>query len=104
LAIAGISSAVVSETLAIRRRWPAICLAVVLLGFAIDRLRGYRTTAATALPHRAAERRGPSGTSPRTTVVLASAANVPLAVALDRLGSAEGVSGFVTFYLAQALV
>jgi hypothetical protein len=29
---------------------------------------------------------------------------VPLAVALDRLGSAEGVSGFVTFYLAQALV
>jgi signal transduction histidine kinase len=39
----------------------------------------------------------------RTTVVLASVVYVPLAVALDRLGSNEGAVGFVTFYLALAL-
>ena len=36
-------------------------------------------------------------------MVVLSAAYVPLAVALDRLGSTEGVAGFVTFYLALAL-
>jgi signal transduction histidine kinase len=89
--------------LAVRRRWPAVCLALVALGFAVDQLRGYHTLAGTALAiallsagAHLERRRG-------TTVVLASAAYVPLAVALDRQGSTEGVVGFVTFYLALAL-
>ncbi|NUT50056.1 MAG: two-component sensor histidine kinase [Saccharothrix sp.] len=88
--------------LVVRRRWPLVCLALVCAGFAADQILGYHAVAGTALPiallstglhldrHRVA------------TAVLASAAYVPLAVALDRRGSAEGVAGFVTFYLALA--
>ena len=36
--------------LAVRRRWPAACLALVSLGFAVDQLRGYHTVAGIALP------------------------------------------------------
>ncbi|GLY92640.1 hypothetical protein Airi02_105680 [Actinoallomurus iriomotensis] len=36
--------------LAVRRRWPAVCLALVSIGFALDQLRGYHEVAGTALP------------------------------------------------------
>lgn len=36
--------------LAVCRRWPVACLALVSLGFAIDQLRGYHSFAGTALP------------------------------------------------------
>jgi len=36
--------------LAVRRRWPLICLTLVSLGFALDQLRGYHTAASAALP------------------------------------------------------
>ncbi|MFC6023689.1 sensor histidine kinase [Plantactinospora solaniradicis] len=89
--------------LAVRRRWPALCLALVSLGFAIDQLRGYHTVAGTALPIALLSAAAHLEHHRRTTVVLASAAYVPLAVALDRHGSTEDVAGFVTFYLALAL-
>jgi len=89
--------------LAVRRRWPVICLALVSLGFAIDQLRGYHTVAGTALPIALLSAAAHLERHRRITVVLASAAYVPLAVALDRHGSTEGVAGFVTFYVALAL-
>ena len=89
--------------LAIRRRWPAVCLALVSLGFAIDQLRGYHLVAGTALPIALLSTAAHLERHRRTTVVLASAAYVPLAVALDRRGSGEGVAGFVTFYLVLAI-
>ncbi|WP_434096636.1 sensor histidine kinase [Streptomyces nitrosporeus] len=89
--------------LAARRRWPASCLALVSLGFAADQLRGYHSVAGTALPialiavgSRLDHRR-------RTTALLLSAAYVPLAVALHRIGPGDPPSEFVTFYLALAL-
>ncbi|WP_328653278.1 histidine kinase [Micromonospora sp. NBC_00330] len=89
--------------LAVRRRWPAVCLTLVSLGFAIDQLRGYHTIAGTGLAialisagaHLERRRWAVAG--------LASTAYVPLAVSLDRLGSGEGVAGFTTFYLLLAL-
>jgi signal transduction histidine kinase len=89
--------------LAVRRRWPALCLALVSVGFALDQLRGYHTVAGTALPIALLSAGVHLERHRRTTVVLASAAYVPLAVALDRHGSTEGVAEFVTFYLALAL-
>jgi signal transduction histidine kinase len=89
--------------LAVRRRWPAVCLALVSLGFAIDQLRAYHTIAGTGLAialisagaHLERRRWAVAG--------LASAAYVALAFSLDRLGSGEGIVGFTTFYLLLAL-
>ena len=85
--------------LAVRRRWPAVCLALVSIGFAIDQLRGYHTVAGTALPIAVMSAGAHLTRGRRVTAVLASLAYVPLALALDRAGSPEGVAGFVTFYL-----
>jgi signal transduction histidine kinase len=89
--------------LAARRRWPAVCLALVSLGFAADQLRGYHTVAGSALPIALLSAAAHLERFRRTTLVVASVAYVPLAVALDRRGSSEGLAGFVTFYLALAL-
>ncbi|WCN82147.1 sensor histidine kinase [Micromonospora sp. LH3U1] len=89
--------------LAVRRRWPALCLALVSVGFAVDQLRGYHTVAGSALAIALLSAGVHLERRRRTTMVLASVAYVALAVALDRHGSTEGVTGFVTFYLAVAL-
>ena len=89
--------------LAVRRRWPALCLALVSLGFALDQLRGYHTVAGSALPIALVSTAVHLDRYRRVTVVATSAAYVLLALALDRQGSPEGVTGFVTFALAMAL-
>jgi signal transduction histidine kinase len=89
--------------LAVRRKWPAVSLVLVAAGFVLDQLRGYHLAAGTALPlvlisaglH--LERRR------RVIVGVLSAAYVPLAFALHRHGSGEGVAGFATFYLVMAI-
>jgi signal transduction histidine kinase len=90
--------------LAVRRRLPVACLALVSLGFAVDQLGGYHSVAAMALPvallstgaHLPRHRRG--------TALLCSAAFVALAVALSVLAPGESPGGFVTFYLGLALL
>ncbi|MEV4758802.1 histidine kinase [Micromonospora sp. NPDC049559] len=89
--------------LAVRRRWPAVCLALVSLGFALDQLRSYHAFAGTALPIALVSAGAHLERHRRTAAVLLSVAYVPLAVALDRLGATERVEGYVTFYLALAL-
>ncbi|MGY4644950.1 sensor histidine kinase [Cellulomonas sp. URHB0016] len=85
--------------LAVRRRSPALCLALVSLGFAIDQLRGYHTVAGVALLVALLSAAAHLERHRRLTVVAASAAYAVLALLLARLGSSEGGSGFVTFYL-----
>jgi len=92
-----------SLPLAVRRRWPGACLALVSLGFAVDQLRGYHTVAAIALPVALLSAGAHLRRLRRTTAVLASLGYAGLAVALDRGGSSEGWSGFVTFYVLMAL-
>ncbi|MBP2336576.1 signal transduction histidine kinase [Saccharothrix coeruleofusca] len=90
--------------LVVRRRWPLTCLVLVSIGFAADQLRGYHTVAGTALLIALLSTALHLEHHRRTTVVLASAAYVPLAVSLDRIGSPEGAAGFTTFYLGLAIV
>ncbi|GIJ30329.1 two-component sensor histidine kinase [Micromonospora qiuiae] len=89
--------------LAVRRRWPALCLALVSVGFVIDQLRAYHTVAGAALAIALLSAGAHLQRRRRTTIVLASAAYLALAVALDRQGSTEGVTGFAIFYLLLVL-
>ncbi|MEV0400740.1 histidine kinase [Actinoallomurus sp. NPDC050550] len=89
--------------LAVRRRWPAVCAVLVVVGFALDQLRGYHEVAGTALPIALLSTAAHLERHRRVTAVLFSVAYVPLAVALHRLGGAERLSGFVVFYLALVL-
>lgn len=102
-ALAFVAVAVECLPLALRRRWPAGCLALVSAGFAVDQLWGYHTVSGSALPIALLSAAAYLERFRWTTVAVASAAYVPLAVALARDGSTEGVAGFVTFYLALAL-
>ncbi|MFI0186094.1 sensor histidine kinase [Streptomyces sp. NPDC017082] len=88
--------------LAVRRRRPVLCLALVSLGFAVDQLRGYHLVAGTALLVALVnagcfvERRR------HATALLFSVAYAVLAVALSRLGSGEPASEFLMCYLIMA--
>ncbi|HEX6340207.1 sensor histidine kinase [Umezawaea sp.] len=88
--------------LAVRRRWPALCLALVLLGFVVDQLRGYHTVAGTAVPLALMSAAAHLEHHRRTAAVLATAAYVAMVVGLFRLGSPETLIGFTTFYAALA--
>ncbi|MFJ8887948.1 sensor histidine kinase [Streptomyces sp. NPDC102402] len=102
-ALAIVAIALQCLPLAARRRWPVICFALVALGFALDQLRGYHTLAGTALPIALISLASLLEHHRRATALAISAAYVPLAVALHRLGPGYPPSEFVTFYLAVAL-
>jgi signal transduction histidine kinase len=89
--------------LAVRRRWPAVCLLLVSVGFAVDQIRGYHTAAGTALPIALLSAGIHLDHHRRATAVLLSVAYVPLALALDGAGSPEGLWGFTTFYVMLAI-
>ncbi|MET8175036.1 sensor histidine kinase [Streptomyces clavifer] len=89
--------------LAGRRRWPALCFALVFLGFAVDQLRGYHSVAGTALPIALISVGSHLRHHRRTFVILATVAYVPLSAALFLLGPGEPPAEFVTFYMAVAL-
>jgi signal transduction histidine kinase len=97
-ALAVVVVALESLPLAVRRRWPAGCLTLVALGFAVDQLRGYHSVAGTALAVALVSAGAHLGQRRRTTALLFSAAYVALAIALSRVGS-EPPSEFVTFFL-----
>ncbi|MEU8385059.1 histidine kinase [Streptosporangium sp. NPDC048865] len=89
--------------LAVRRRWPAVCLVLVSAGFALDQLHAYHTTAGTALPIALVSAGAHLERHRRVAAVLLSAAYLTLTFSLDRLGATEGPEGYVTFYLALVL-
>ncbi|MGW1327843.1 sensor histidine kinase [Streptomyces antibioticus] len=89
--------------LALRRRWPAVCLALVSLGFALDQLRGYHLFAGTALPIALLSTGSFLERYRRAVPAAATLAFVALSAGLYRRGSDEPVAEFVTFYLALAL-
>ena len=88
--------------LAVRRRWPALCLALVSAGFVLDQLRGYHTVAGTAVPVALLSAAAYLEHHRRTAVLLTTATYVAMAVTMGLLGSTESVVGFVTFYAALA--
>jgi signal transduction histidine kinase len=78
-------------------------VALVSVGFALDQFRAYHVFAGTALPIALISAGAHLERHRRFAMVLLSAAYVPLAVALDQLGSTEGPVGFVVFYLLLVL-
>ncbi|MEU7739773.1 histidine kinase [Nonomuraea sp. NPDC049158] len=101
--LAVVAVALQSLPLAVRRRWPAVCLVLVSLGFALDQLRGYHALAGTGLPIALVSAGAHLERHRRVIAVVLSVAYLPLAVALDRPGGAERPEGFVLFYLALVL-
>ncbi|MBB6120613.1 sensor histidine kinase [Nocardiopsis algeriensis] len=102
-ALAVVAIALQCLPLAVSRRWPLLCLVLVVLGFTVDQLQGYHSLAGTALPvallnagFRLERYRG-------ATTLLLSLAYVPLALVLFRFGSGETPAGFVMFYIALVL-
>ncbi|SFL33321.1 histidine kinase [Streptomyces pini] len=89
--------------LAVRRRRPAACLAVIAGAFAVHQALGFATTFASvglylalysAGAHQIRFRRG--------LVVVASAGYALLAIVLDRLGSPQSIPDYLAFWLALA--
>ena len=101
---AGAAAVVVLECLplALRRRWPAGCLALVSVGFALDQLGRYHTVSGTALLFALISTGAHLARHRLVTALLATAAYAALAVALTRAGSTEGTAGFTTFFLMLA--
>ncbi|MFB9686297.1 sensor histidine kinase [Amycolatopsis plumensis] len=97
-ALAVVVVAVESLPLAVRRRWPAVCLTLVALGFAVDQLRGYHSVAGTALGFALVSAGAHLERRRGLTAGLFSVAYVGLAIALAHFGS-EPPSEFVTFFL-----
>jgi len=86
-----------SLPLAIRRRWPLLCLALVSAGFAADQLRGYHSIATVVLPIALLNAGLHTDRHRRVAMAAVSLAYVVLAVAVG-----EGPAGLLIFYLGMA--
>ncbi|NYV72857.1 two-component sensor histidine kinase [Streptomyces sp. UH6] len=91
--------------LAVRRRWPAACLAVVAGAFAVHQALGFTTTFASMGLYLALYSAGAHQVRfRRDAAVVASSGYVVLAVVLDRFGSPQSVPDYLAFYVAPAAV
>ncbi|MEU3271100.1 histidine kinase [Saccharomonospora sp. NPDC006951] len=90
--------------LAMCRRWPAACMALISAGFVIDQLRGYHTFAGTALAISLLNLGSRLEWRRRATAIVLSVAYPPLVASFHLLGGGEPLGEFVLFYLACALV
>ncbi|GGZ04029.1 sensor histidine kinase [Streptomyces poonensis] len=102
-ALAGVAAVLQCAPLAVRRRWPLVCLTLVSCGFALDQLCGYHLMAGTALPIALLSAGSYLERYRHATAVAFSVAFAALAVALDQRGPGKPVAEFVTFYLVMAL-
>lgn len=89
--------------LAVRRRWPAACLVLVFLGFALDQLRAYHTLAGAGLAVALLSAGVHLKRRRRTVASLLSGAYVVLALAIDLAGGTERADGYLEFYLVLVL-
>lgn len=89
--------------LAVRRRWPAVCVALVSLGFVLSQVLGHHSFASNALGIALVSTGAHLAGRRRLTAAALSVGYVGLAVTLDRLTGAERVDEYLTFYLAMAL-
>ncbi|GJF31533.1 two-component sensor histidine kinase [Kitasatospora sp. NE20-6] len=91
--------------LAVRRRWPAACLAVVAGAFAVHQSLGFATTFASVGLYLALYSAGAHQVRFRHGLAAAAGAGYAvLAVVLDRLGSPQSVPDYLAFSLVLAAV
>lgn len=89
--------------LAVRRRWPAVSVLLVSLGFVVGQVFGYHSFAGNALGVALVSAGAHLERRRGLVAAVLSVGYVGLAVTLDRLTDAERVDEYVTFYLAMAL-
>ncbi|SEG97726.1 Signal transduction histidine kinase [Nonomuraea solani] len=102
-ALAVVVIALEALPLTVRRRWPAVSLVLVSLGFALDQLFAYHALAGTALPIALISAGAHLERHRRLIAILLSAAYLPLMLALGRLGSHETPADIVMLYVVLAL-
>ncbi|WP_244872092.1 sensor histidine kinase [Catellatospora sp. TT07R-123] len=91
-----------SLPLALRRRWPAATLAMVVAGFAVQELRGYATFASLGLLIAIYSAAAHQHRLRRWTAGVATAGYLALSIGLHVAGSANRVADYVVFYLCMA--
>lgn len=89
-----------SLPLAVRRRWPLVCIALISVGFAIDQFRGYDTVAGTGLPIALLSLGATLDYHRRITPVVLSVGYLGFVLVLHRLGAPDQPQDYATFYLA----
>ena len=89
--------------LMVRRRFPATCVLLVSAGFFIDEVLIYHAFSGNALAIALFSAGAYVERRRQVVIALLTLMYLPLVYALDRLGSEEGVEGFVLFYLAVVL-
>ncbi|MCO8273783.1 histidine kinase [Actinoplanes sp. TRM 88003] len=87
--------------LAVRRKWPALSLALVSCGFAFDQFLGFHTIGGTALAIALISAGAHQRSCRKAVMVAATVGYVVFAVVLNRIGPA-GFTDFVLFYLVLA--
>ncbi|WP_227837496.1 sensor histidine kinase [Nocardia aurantia] len=91
--------------LAVRRRWPAGCLAIVASAFAGHQALGFATTFGSIGLYLALYSAGAHQIRFRGGLAaVASAGYLGLAVTLHRLGSPQGIADYLAFYLTLSVV
>ncbi|WP_371483099.1 sensor histidine kinase [Kitasatospora sp. NBC_00315] len=91
--------------LAVRRRWPAACLAVVAGAFAVHQALGFATTFASLGLYLALYSAGAHQVRLRHALAAAAVAGYAvLAVVLHHLGSPQSVPDYLAFFLVLAAV
>ncbi len=103
-ALAGVAAVLQCVPIAVRRRWPLVCLALVSAGFALDQIRGYHLFAGTMLPIALLSAGMHLERPRRATVIGGTVAFAALSAEMYRRGPGEAVVEFVAFYLTLALV
>ena len=90
--------------LAVRRRWPGVCLALVSAGFVGAEIGSYHMVAGSGLSVALLSAGAHLERHRRAAVVVLSVAYAGLVAVLVRLGAPEEPGGFVTFYVALGVV
>ncbi|QVQ53968.1 two-component sensor histidine kinase [Spiractinospora alimapuensis] len=88
--------------LAGRRKWPAISLALVSIGFLLSMLGSYHVVAGSAIGVALLSAGAHLGQHRRAAIALLTGTYVVLAFTLHAMGSTEGLDGFVIFYVMLA--
>lgn len=89
--------------LAVRRRWPAVSVVLISLGFVAGQVFGYHSFAGNALGVALVSAGAHLERRRGLVAAVLTVGYVGLAVTLDRLTGAERVDEYVTFYLVMAL-
>ncbi|MGY5766638.1 sensor histidine kinase [Brachybacterium sp. DNPG3] len=101
--LAVLAAALECLPLALRRRWPLVSLVLVSTGFAVDQLLSYHLVSGAAITIALLSTGIHLDRRRRWTAAGLAVSYLALVLALIARGSAEGTTGFLTFFLLMVL-